>query len=339
MKTKIVIAAPLLAVVLGLSACSSTPTRNAALEEARAEFQRAGSDPKVVANAGQELARAREAMNRADEAWTVRQDETETKHAAYLAQQRARIALAVGEQRSNEQRMEKVTSERDQVRLSARTREADDAKTKAAIAQSQASAAQSQAAAAQSQASAADQQSQQARAQAQAARDAAQASRQSEQVAIARADTAQQQAQQQSERTAQLERALQELAAKKSDRGLVVTLQDVLFDVDRAELRSGALRSMDQIAAVLREYGERRVLIEGFTDSQGNDAYNLELSSRRASAARRALIERGVEARRIDVQPYGEAFPVATNASAEGRQMNRRLEIIFSDDAGSVKRR
>jgi outer membrane protein OmpA-like peptidoglycan-associated protein len=80
----------------------------------------------------------------------------------------------------------------------------------------------------------------------------------------------------------------------------------------------------------LQKYPERRVLIEGHTDSVGSDAYNLDLSQRRADAVRDFLLQNGVNAAQISTRGYGKASPVASNATAEGRQQNRRVELIIS---------
>lgn len=145
---------------------------------------------------------------------------------------------------------------------------------------------------------------------------------------------AQSQADSATERARRLEAELRELQAKQTPRGMVVTLGDVLFDTGSANLRSGALRSIERLAAVLRNYPERRVLIEGFTDSTGSDSMNLQLSQRRADAVRAALAAQGAPLERIDVSAYGEANPVASNDTAAGRQLNRRVEIVFSDNTG-----
>ncbi|HKY01105.1 MAG TPA: OmpA family protein [Burkholderiales bacterium] len=153
------------------------------------------------------------------------------------------------------------------------------------------------------------------------------------------ADSAKREAQSANQRAAQLEGALLAMEATKGDRGLVLTLQDVVFDTGSAILKPGALRTMDRLAELLRGNPERRVQIEGFTDSQGSDSYNLELAERRASAVRTALIARGVPSDRVVIQAYGEAFPVASNDNAAGRQLNRRVEIVFSDEQGRVATR
>lgn len=125
-----------------------------------------------------------------------------------------------------------------------------------------------------------------------------------------------------------------DLQAKQTDRGLVLTLGDVLFDTGRATLKPGADRTIDRLAQALKDNPNTKVQIEGHTDSVGGDDYNLGLSERRAGAVADALRFRGVPADRYETKGLGKDFPVASNDSAAGRQQNRRVEIIFSDDSG-----
>jgi len=148
------------------------------------------------------------------------------------------------------------------------------------------------------------------------------------------AEAARRQAAQESERAAALERDLQSLRGRSTQRGVVVTLGDVLFTTGRATLQPSAQRSVQRLAQVLQQYPERRVLVEGFTDSQGSEQMNLELSQRRAEAFRQALLAAGVASERIDVRAHGEANPVADNNTAAGRQQNRRVEVLFSNSEG-----
>jgi outer membrane protein OmpA-like peptidoglycan-associated protein len=126
-----------------------------------------------------------------------------------------------------------------------------------------------------------------------------------------------------------LESQLAELEAQQTERGLVVTLGDILFDVDRAQLTPGGELQVVRLADVLQQMPERNVLIEGHTDSSGSDSYNDELSQRRAEAVEDLLIIQGIEPTRVVTRGYGERFPVATNDTAAGRQQNRRVEIVI----------
>ena len=132
-------------------------------------------------------------------------------------------------------------------------------------------------------------------------------------------------------RVAKLQKELADLQAQQTDRGMVLTLGDVLFDTGRAELKSGAFSTIDRLATFLRENPERRVAIEGHTDAVGSDSSNLSLSQRRADAVRAALISRGIDGTRITAQGMGEAVPVASNDTGEGRQRNRRVEVIIAN--------
>lgn len=138
---------------------------------------------------------------------------------------------------------------------------------------------------------------------------------------------------------AEQEMQLKELNAIKTERGLVITLGDVLFRTNQAQLEPGGMRTVQKLANFLRQYSQRQVLIEGHTDSIGNDRYNQELSERRANAVRVALIDSGISSNRIDSRGYGETYPVASNDSADSRQLNRRVEIVLSDDNGNISAR
>lgn len=136
------------------------------------------------------------------------------------------------------------------------------------------------------------------------------------------------------ERDAALRQQLQQMQARNTQRGMVLTLPDVLFESGGAVLKPGSERTLDQLVGLMRRFPERRVLLEGFTDDVGPETINYDLSQRRAEAFRAALLARGADARRIDVSAQGEAFPVARNDTAAGRAQNRRVEVIFSDEQG-----
>ena len=314
------LAAAAAAAVLALSACQTTPAVNGDLTRAQATVERARSNTYVARSAAVELERAQQALARAQAAWAADRDTEDTRHLAYLASQRAEIALAIGERAQADERVLQAGAERERVRLQARTREADAATRAAQEAQATARVAQGAARTAQTDAMLSREQAEAARVQAEAAR--------------AQAEAARLQALQQASRADNLERDLQDLRGRKTDRGMVVTLGDVLFDTGSANLNGGAQRSIDQLVQVLKQYGDRKVRIEGFTDSVGSEAMNMQLSQRRAEAFARALTAGGIAADRIDVRAWGEANPVADNNTAVGRQQNRRVEILFSDPAG-----
>jgi OmpA-OmpF porin, OOP family len=143
------------------------------------------------------------------------------------------------------------------------------------------------------------------------------------------AEQAKQQAQVATTQAQQLQQELAALQAKQTDRGLVLTLGDVLFETGKADLRAGALHNLYPLVTFLQKYPQRQVMIEGHTDSVGSDSYNLELSQSRADAVRDFLIRNGVKSSQITTRGYGKTSPVASNNTATGRQQNRRVEIII----------
>lgn len=288
----------------GLMAACASRGPLPALEQARSTVERAGTDPAVGQYAQIELKDARDTLARADHIWAYEKDESEANHLAYLAQQRAEIASNTARGRQIDAQIQQSGSETDRLRLQARTREADQATQRANQAQQQATQAQQQAMSAEQRA-----------AQQQAAARSAQ------------------------ERVGVLEAQLRELEAQQTERGLLVTLGDVLFAFDKADLSAQAAPRLDKLARFLAQFPERNMLIEGYTDSVGNDAYNLSLSERRAQAVRAALMQRGVDGARISARGFGKSHPVADNGSADGRAMNRRVEIVIADEKGNLRGR
>jgi len=136
------------------------------------------------------------------------------------------------------------------------------------------------------------------------------------------------------EQAARLQAEVDQLKATPTPRGLVLTLGDVLFDTGKAQLNPGAARKLDQLAQFLTDHPERRVQIDGFTDSVGTESYNQTLSQERADAVKTALTTRGIDSSRIGTQGYGKGFPVADNTDSGGRQLNRRVEVVIGNDGG-----
>jgi outer membrane protein OmpA-like peptidoglycan-associated protein len=277
---------------LALGACASMPQPNAALETARAAVQTAEADPNVNKYAPLDLDRARKDLSVAEDA-ALHHHDAEIAQPAYLATQNARIAQAHAAAKADDARVAAGQTERDQIMLAARTREAQNAR--AAAANSQAVAA----------------------------------------IALSQRDQANQDAAQAQRDAAQAQAELEALKATPTPRGLVLTLGDVMFDTGRSELKSGGMRKIDQLAQFLTEHSDRRVQIDGFTDSVGTDAYNEELSQRRADAVKAALVSRNIDPARISTEGYGKAYPVASNNDSGGRQLNRRVEIVIGGNNGS----
>jgi outer membrane protein OmpA-like peptidoglycan-associated protein len=291
-----------------MSACGSVPSRTSLLDQTRSDFATAQNTPNVVSFASLELKQASDALNQANAAANDNDTVEKIDKLAYLAKQKIALSQEVGKQKAAEAEVANSSKLRDQVRLDQRTNEANAANISADKARQSAMLAQSDAAQAQVQ------------------------------TGLARMDAAisQREAQEAQARAAQLENQLTELAAKKTERGIVITLGDVLFGTDLARLNAEGLRTAKKLANVLQQNPQRNVLVEGFADSTGSAAHNQDLSERRANAVRASLQDLGVASERITTRGYGEFHPVAANDTAQNRQLNRRVEIILSDDTGRL---
>jgi outer membrane protein OmpA-like peptidoglycan-associated protein len=153
-------------------------------------------------------------------------------------------------------------------------------------------------------------------------------------LAKAQADSAKGDALAAQQQLAAAQQQLADLQAKKTDRGVVVTLGDVLFDTAQATLKPGADLALNRLATYMSNNPDTKIIIEGHTDSRGSDGYNDALSERRANAVATALESRGIQASQIQPRGLGKSYPVASNDTPEGRQRNRRVEIVFSDTTG-----
>jgi outer membrane protein OmpA-like peptidoglycan-associated protein len=132
--------------------------------------------------------------------------------------------------------------------------------------------------------------------------------------------------------------ALAKLASVREDaRGTVITLSgSVLFRSNEATLMPGAEARLDQVVAAFATANDRSVMVEGYADSQGTDAYNLGLSQRRADAVRTYLVRSGFPSERVRAQGMGEQRPIADNSTSEGRANNRRVEIVLANPGTKI---
>ncbi len=358
-----------------LAACSSLPNGNTRLEEARGDYRAAQARSQTTTFAAVEMKDAGDALETANSAWLKGESASAVDHLAYIAKQKVAIAEQTANQKGAENSAVTAGAERDRVRLAARTREVETAKLEAFAATSNAKASQLSAETAQRDAQAAQQSAETAQktaaiaqkneeiqrlnaqsnaVAAAAAQREAMAQKEASNTALASAAAAQQLAQQQAQqqvqdaqlktadaesRTRQLEAQLKELEGKQTARGYVVTLGDVLFDTNKAQLKNSALVSLQKLAAFSKLYPLRKVVVEGFTDSVGSASSNMILSENRANSVLTALIGMGLSASRISAVGYGEAHPISGNDTFTGRQLNRRVEIIVSDDSGNIAAR
>ena len=280
-----------------LAGCASTPRQSPELTRAHEAVETLSSRPRAMEAAEPDLKAARAELNRADAALHNGKPMDEVDHLAYLSLRHAQAGEARVDAASAQAEVAQANEQRQQLMLDAQKR-------KATTAQEQAQSAQQQAQDAQQQMQAAQSDAEQARGQAQAAQ--------------------QQLKQMQTE----------ELGAKKTDQGMVVTLSNVLFSTGKATLQPGANMQLERLADYLKSHPKERVLIEGNTDSTGSAATNQELSGARAQAVAQALQLRGVEPSQFRTIGLGEAYPVAGNDNSAGRQQNRRVDIVFSNASG-----
>lgn len=262
-----------------LSACATGPDSPQAAAEVRSKLTALQNEPELASRARVEIREAEEAVSLAEEPLSARDADLE-EHRVYLAEQKVEIARARATARFAESERPRLAQERDDARLAARTREADEARGDAG------------------------------RARAEQAVSAADAEREAR----------------------ELQEQIDVLKAEATERGIVLTLGDVLFATNSADLHAGAGRNLDQLVDFLRQYPERTVVIEGHTDSTGSADYNRRLSLQRADSVRNYLAGRGIASNRLATEGLGEDRPIADNNTAAGRQQNRRVEIVISHE-------
>ncbi|MEX1032742.1 MAG: OmpA family protein [Cellvibrionaceae bacterium] len=280
--------------VVLLSACASMPDETENLmTEAERHIEQARQTPAVAQYASRELQQAESSLSQAKSLWDEkgRDEKQAVEHHAYLARQQAATALqlaALGEARAE---IEQVSEQRNQVLMQAREREVDVARERADQAETRAEATEQ------------------------------------------RYRTEQRQARQRSDDESQrqleeLRQTVESLQAQQTERGMVLTMEQVLFDFGEAELNPGGERALGQLARFLEQNPDRQVLVEGYTDNIGDENFNRDLSQRRADSVRSQLLARGISENRVETRGHGENYPVATNETIAGRQMNRRVEVV-----------
>jgi outer membrane protein OmpA-like peptidoglycan-associated protein len=282
-----------------LAACATAPVKPDGAAEARVKLTQLQSDPNLASRAAAAIKDADSAVRAAEQ---PEADKELAANRVYLADRKVDTARALAETRFAEDQRAVITAQRDSARLDARTREADAAKGQVATARAEGA----------EQKVAADQ----ARSEADAAH-------------VAAASSGQQ--------ATELQRQIEALQAKATDRGLVLTLGDVLFTSGRADLKTGATGNLNKLVAFLNKYPDRTVAIEGYTDSVGSEDYNQGLSERRADSVKSYLAGQGIGSTRLSASGKGKSDPVAGNDSASGRQQNRRVEVIISNPSAALR--
>jgi outer membrane protein OmpA-like peptidoglycan-associated protein len=277
--------------------CATTlsPEAEHQLGEARTSYRQAAEDALVRKYAEAELGAAAGALQDAERMAAEGADSTLVEHNAYLADRRARTAVRTAQQRQAHADLAVAREE-------SRRRQVEQ-----------------QAAAARARAEQAEIARRDAEARAKAL--------EQEKLKLVQEKTA---AAELSAEVKRLEAELADVSAKHTERGWVLTLRNELLFESGTTLKESSSRALDNLAQFMRKYPDRDIAIEGFTDSAGPRDANERLSERRAQAIKFALVQRGIEPHRIDARGYGGSFPVASNETETGRQLNSRVEIVIN---------
>ena len=329
------------------------------LEKARATYNETSANPVVANNAPVALLEAEKQIKAAEST----DDFVEMEHFAYLADRKTQTAVAIADKKVAEKEMEKLSKESSAVLLAKRERQLKAAQSLADTRTLELEKARQEAEQrtrdlekarqeAESMAGKSEELQRLAEAKVREAEQAqllaesrAQQVEQARQVAEAQTREAEQskllaeakarEAEKSKSESEQLLKELTELKAKQTERGIVLTVGDVLFETGQARLSPRAEKSVTKLATFLNKNLKRNILIEGHTDSVGSADYNLKLSKRRANSVRDNLMAKGISPERITTRGYGENYPVSTNDTKIGRQLNRRVEVIILNEGVS----
>lgn len=331
--------AGVLAVLLasaGVAACAATVTSlqptDVLVAQASRAFQRAEAD-EAVRHAPDQFLAAKAALAEANDAWTEAQHsrdlnfkqrrEQSARGSAYRAWHQAEIASAKARQAKAQEQITAVKAEIAQLESDTQRYQAEAEAAKQERAKELAEAAKTRALAKADAEEAAKQRAlrEKAEAELRAAMEAAEKER-----ALRLKDELERAKQ---ELEAKLKEAMKEIAqVREEKRGLIISLSDILFDFGKATLLPGTQSKLAQLAKILSAYPDRKIVVEGHTDNVGGDAFNLQLSEARAESVRNALIAQGINPGMITAVGFGKSQPVASNDTPEGRQQNRRVEVV-----------
>lgn len=287
-------------VSLLLTACSSSPTKPDGAVTVRNKLTQLQSDSQLASRAPVEIKDAEVAVRAAEQ---PQKDEELANHLVVMADRKVEIARARAQSRLFEDQRKQLSEQSEKARLDARTREADLARNDANMA----------------------------RRDAETARTEAERARMDQAMAQDEADIARMETEEARRLADEYQQQVIALNARATERGLIVTLGDVLFETGKSDLKGGSISNLDKLAFFLDKYPDRTIMIEGHTDNVGDENYNYTLSQRRAESVKSYLVSQGLDPTRVSISGLGEGSPVADNSSDTGRQQNRRVEVIISN--------
>lgn len=318
-----------LAAAIVLGACVSQPRKDLALEQVRNQLERLKADEQLQGYAPLALGEAERALRQAEQSGG---NDTQRIHLIYMADRRIQIARAVAQRGQLEAEYDRLEAERNQLLVWASQLEAERARHEAEQARMISQATAEDAERARRLAAEAQEREQQSARTARLAQEEAQQAKALAETSATAAQLAQREVELAQEQANSLRRQLENLQLRQTESGVVVTLGDVLFESGETDLVPEAFSSIEEVVDLLQSEPEKKIRIEGHTDSTGSAETNLRLSQQRADAVLTALVELGVDAARITSVGMGEDFPIASNDTQEGRSRNRRVDVILLDD-------
>jgi len=297
------------------------------LANAKAAYAQARANPNVAINAPIPLMDAGRAVEAAEQA----REFDEMDHLAYLSERKTRIAVATAEEQMAENDKKALSRENERLVVQGRYREQ---RARMEASESNAEARESNAAARASNAKAwsRTEEAQIAKMEARESNAAARESKAAARESNAEAWSQTQKAEKATDKADKLQQEIAVLKGRMTERGIVLTIGDVLFATGTATLSPMADNEINRLAAFMKEYSDRNVLIEGYTDSTGTEGTNLDLSLNRANAVSNNLVAKGISRGRIETKGFGEESPVAGNDTAAGREQNRRVDVIILNE-------
>ena len=312
-----------------LVGCATPPPPPGVLDNLRADLAALEENTELAELAPQALADARSAVRRAAAEGLA---EEERAQRVWLARKELEIARAEGFAERARREIDEADRRRNELLLRASRLEAQQARRAAENALMNSVATQEEMERARAMASRSDQQRDAATQEALEAREEAEQARRLAEAQSAEMELARREAELASQQAQSLQRRLEYMEYRQTDRGVVVTLGDVLFAVGETELLPSAEQNLDDVIELLESEPDKAIRIEGHTDSTDPAALNLRLSEERARAVRDALVELGIDASRLNAVGMGEDFPIATNTTEEGRARNRRVDVIVLNE-------